>query len=722
MNTQSSDNHAISAERRIGKMVLNKKNETITQKEIFRLAATLFVNVSNSYSTADTQLQMIKLAFFEKANSLMDCNEIAAEVLELFKYHISEDEIIAAISRNKDVLQETKDSGRKTYCLAPESYDELAAADKRTIDYYIDQYAKEKVKDCSLCMDAIHRYLYELTTTNINTYQVLLAGKQGADYSDSDLTVDTDSFSDDEILLIKDFLDWDNEEKNESVGNIVFCCLEYCLLVNGDSPNGLLKDVIRQREIYLDTNIIFRALGIDGPARKKVVLAFLDKCKQANLIILVSSQTKTEFDEAINHYISQIKQYPRGSVFLGAYEQLSGYTIFSYFEEWRATHKELSPDSFKLYINSAYLSLVSKYEIIDNERIPDDIYISDDFKEYRNSYTKSIKAAKQSARLFYYDSYDGYSKTDSHDASVIRYIEIKRALDKNKKEIFLVSSDKALRYWDMSRDGNDYPIVIYPSQLYLMLIKLCGRAENDYESFVSFINIRPKSQQISPEKANAIISGISTITEDITTQKLLVSAVYNEEFQDIIHHSNTDLELYENAKEYSARYLDEELKKREQEIEQKSGQIDRLSDDLSIQEDKLSNAEGTIQAKEEELKKKNEQLRKLAEKHINPIYVWKRTVVPCILGLASLLFVVFILLQFIYTNESWNFAVKFYNWASGTYFGQKVGDYVYLIDAVFAGVLWFFLKKFYKNPFNKSSKKQYKDELIDSYIKKIESE
>lgn len=72
----------------------------------------------------------------------------------------------------------------------------------------------------------------------------------------------------------------------------------------------------------MDTNIIFRALGINGVSRQRVVEAFLKKCKQAKIKLIISMHTKNEFSETITHYLSQIAAYPRGDVYDGAYEQL----------------------------------------------------------------------------------------------------------------------------------------------------------------------------------------------------------------------------------------------------------------------------------------------------------------------------------------------------------------------------------------------------------------
>ena len=107
--------------------------------------------------------------------------------------------------------------------------------------------------------------------------------------------MDLEELSEKEIELVHDFLSWENDEKNIALGNIVYCCLEYCLLINGDSTNKLLSKSLKKRTIYLDTNIIFRALGINGVSRQKVITAFLDKCLQANINLIISWHTKQEF-------------------------------------------------------------------------------------------------------------------------------------------------------------------------------------------------------------------------------------------------------------------------------------------------------------------------------------------------------------------------------------------------------------------------------------------
>ena len=700
------------------------KKDIAMQKDIFRLAAAIYSESNDVVSDAEIQLQIIKCMFVVTGNDYLTKSEIISKVLEIYRYHISEDEVYDALRKTRGVFQTSTKDDEKAFCLTKAAYSECEESQKNNIDSFIDMFIEEKcISNPEMCKNAIHIYLYELTTTNINSYRVLLAGKDGTQFKNSELSVDVSNLCDEEKQLVNDFLSWDNLSKNAALGNLVYCCMEYCLLINGDSPNNLIKGLIRRREIYLDTNVIFRALGINGVPRKNVVIAFLRKCKQAKLKLIISHATKTEFFDTINYYVSQIERYPRGNIYSGAYEQITDYNIFVFYENWRQEHPHMSLKYFITYTRSLYLKLVKEYEIDDDEKIPSAIYHSAEFRDTQNQYSASIKYVKQGIKSdFLSDDYH-YSQRDRHDATVVRYIELLRE-KADDKDIFLVSSDRALRLWDMNRLEAEYPVVVYPSQLFLILLKTCGRSENDYDSFVSFINIRPSSKRVSPENAHIILSGISSITEDIKAQEELVAAVFNEDFQNVIKNSSSDIDLYEKVKIISQNYLDEELKKKEAEIQVLQADVSRygsegkvLQERIDKQDDTLKEQNLTIKQQGDQIKQKQRQIASHAERKTLPKYIAKTYVIPCFLGLLTLSFALFIVLQLVCKEASWNFAMLFFGWVKTTYFGTIVGDFVYAIDLAFAGSIRWLLRKWMVNPFNKEENELRRMEYVQRYIK-----
>lgn len=154
------------------------KGEIATQKNIFRLAATMYANTSDTYSTTETQLQMIICVFIEDNNRKKDYDEITLSLLSVYKYHISKDELIAIIKRNRDIFQSIKIDEREFFSLTDEAYSHANELQQNNIAFYITSFIQtNNIEDGNGCRDAIYKYLYELTTTNINSYRVLLYGK-----------------------------------------------------------------------------------------------------------------------------------------------------------------------------------------------------------------------------------------------------------------------------------------------------------------------------------------------------------------------------------------------------------------------------------------------------------------------------------------------------------------------------------------------------------------
>lgn len=115
-------------------------------------------------------------------------------------------------------------------------------------------------------------------------------------------------------------------------------------------------------------------------------------------------------------------------------------------------------------------------------------------------------------------------------------------------------------------------------------------------------------------------------------------------------------------------------------------------------------------------KKKQEQIASLATSKVMPRYVWENYIIPILLVILTISFVAFIVLQFVYKDREWNFAILFYEWIKSTYFGIHVGDFVYAIDVAFAGIVGFLLKRWMKNPFNSLKREQSKADLVQKYI------
>lgn len=564
---------------------------------IFKLSASLYSMNSSEYSQSDILLHIVKCNFINMDNKSMKYNEVIASVLENYQINITKDELTALLKQYAFCFVTEGEGEFANFSLTVEEEEKTRTNMEGGIDQYIDLYI-DKLDNKEQAKSDIYTYLYKLTTSNINTYKSLLMKVQTESLNPSELVVDSKDFSEAAIKVIRGFLDWENEEKNRAISDIVMCCLEYCLCLAKYDSASLMKEFVENKTIYLDTNIIFRAIGINGPDRKKIIDAFLKKCKDANLKLVILDCTEKEFKDTIAYHIDKIYRNPRGEINSGLYLELSDYNIYVFYNEWSIGHRGLNLKYFKDYLISQFNTLVRKYGIKKEAFIQDkeDIFICE-------NYVKKLGIIKHELSTKYSDI-DSESLEQNaqiqHDAKLVWYVEKKRVKE-GLSQSYIISSDKWLRYWVMQKAIGERAIVLFPSQFFLILIKLCGRAQDDLKSFVSFINVRHKTQQIPPSKANIILSAISSVTEDVQAQEGIVETILEKEFEGLVHEKIDDTELYQQVKQISENFLKEELTQREQEIALAMDENRKQKQEIQRLEDFKIHTEARVKEQDEKL-------------------------------------------------------------------------------------------------------------------------
>ena len=562
------------------------------ESNIFKLSASLYSMRSNDYSKNDVFLHIIKCNFVNLENKAISVDELSASILDNYQINITNDELDLLIKENLSCFKIDGEGEQRQICLTIEENNKTRKNIEGGIERYIQTYV-EKLPNKEAAKHYIYNYLYKLTTSNITTYKLLLDKAQTDSLDPSQLVVDSKDFSNEEVEIIRGFLDWDNDEKNRAISEIVMCCLEYCLCVARYDSTALLKDFVENKTLYLDTNIIFRAIGINGTERRKVVTAFLQKCKDANIRLAILDSTETEFVDTITYHIAKIKEIPRGKIDSRLYVELSDYNIYTFYCDWQVRHKDLQLKYFKEYLISQFKTIIRKYGICNEKFIEDkqDVIICEEYK-------KVLGRIKSELNQKYQETDSSAIEQNSqiiHDVRLVRYVEKKRQ-ESVEVNSYIISSDKWLRYWAMQKSVEERAVVLFPSQFFLILIKLCGRAQDDLKSFVGFINIRHKTQQLSPSKTNIILSAISSVTEDIKSQESIVETIISNEFEGLVHEKIDDVKLYEHVKEISENYLRAELKEKEIALTE-------TQDKAKIQQQRITELEKLKNDTDEELEK-----------------------------------------------------------------------------------------------------------------------
>lgn len=145
---------------------------------------------------------------------------------------------------------------------------------KTLFQTYIEEYIANNGIDPNK-IEIFRQFFYGVFTTNLSAYKKLLQENYSIDVPD-------ESYSEEDRLLINGFLNSEDPEKNKAIYNFASSALEFCMMTN--KKNTTLEfNNLKNKNLYLDTNIIFRAIGLNGEDRKIRTQSFLSNIARSNL-------------------------------------------------------------------------------------------------------------------------------------------------------------------------------------------------------------------------------------------------------------------------------------------------------------------------------------------------------------------------------------------------------------------------------------------------------
>ena len=229
--------------------------------------------------------------------------------------------------------------------------------------------------------------------------------------------------------------------------------------------------------LYLDTNVLYRLLHLQGDARYEAIKETLDFCKQNNVKLKISAATKKEFSARISFDARVLKKYPtRTDLISAGYKyRTSDNFVSTYWEQSRASG--ISVDDFIQYYKNFDILLEAEGVEVENIEIDEDALIE--------------KAKEIFGKLSQRDS--RYEKNDStlwHDAYCLAYVHKMQKVDAQNAIgtgcLFLTTDQSITALQREDPDFKTQPVVaIAPSQL----LQMFGFTKPDSgyeETFIKF--------------------------------------------------------------------------------------------------------------------------------------------------------------------------------------------------------------------------------------------
>lgn len=604
---------------------------------LMRVAMLLYHNGTNGIKKKNTILRkIIEAIFIELDNLPLDENEIFIHAKNMFHIDISISEINIIIEKEKSSKYFERKVKQQTikFCLTEQRFKTLKDTTQYNIEYYIDKYIDEKGLSIS-SKNIIYKFIYNLFNEHIENFSNIL-GKN--------ISID-DTFKNkipnDEISIIKSFLEWDNAEKDNAIATLIGCSLEYSMLACDKTHlyGSHLQTIFSNKILYLDTNVIFYSLGINGNDRKIANESLLNKCLIANQTLRITKYTDQEFLNTLTYYIKDIKKYETATLPNINYRKyLINEDIYTFYLEWKKARKKYNtPDYFHSYLLTEYNNWKKRYKIHIDNNIPYD----------ETEHLTKDKLKKYTEELL-------YNGTINYDAKNVLWIEKLREKNNSSpnftgEKYFFLSHHIALTKWDKSHN-QDLQLIVTPDIWMMLLCRFVSRSDDDFKSFVKFINITsPSDDYINNRKFYTILHEISETVDDIETQKYILDVMVQDEFEYLYNYDTANISCEEITSKTNEKvnnilanrvdYLENKLTKQENNFYQ------HLENELKKQEKKNQ--------KDIQTTKENADSDKMqaAERFANKYLLRKRIVYGCI-SFISAIFVIHQLINFLLLKKS----------------------------------------------------------------------
>lgn len=504
----------------------------------------------------------------ENGNQFITIPNLCIYINATYELVFSEDEINDIIKSPKNSgFEISSNKGKLIVRLTNEREDVLRSKIKdKTIDDYIVEF--ETLFSIS-AKELIYKFLYELFSNDVGSFQKLINAKK---QTTEQFRVNPQNYSDSEKDIINNFLNWEQPFKDKAIFDISSYAIEYSILTN--KSNSLSFQSLRNKQIYLDANVIYRALGINGEAREVLTKTFLQKFNDVGEKLIITKFTEEEFKDSIKFHINNIRRFNNPRVSSSVYVENSfNEEICNFYHKWRSKRVNSSTDLFLAHIYNLYDEFVKKYNITIEKKCPyniEDEHIQSQLREM----SAQIYSQKQQ------QDNTAYENSAYIDAENTLWIETKRGNKCNnihETGYFLISTDQVLRRWDYLRNDN-IPIVLLPSQWLSIILRFLNRTNDDYKSFVNFLNLRSNEQAISGEKLQIILAGISEITADVETQRGLMNILVENRFKDIINGDKDDETIFERAKYFAKSETDKRIEELKQNQDDLKNTVNSLTD------------------------------------------------------------------------------------------------------------------------------------------------
>lgn len=657
---------------------------------IFRLAATLYRDEKYQIGRTRTILKIIESLFLESNNAYSTIENLVSLCTTNYSLHLEEQEISNAINSNQKYFEiKNLHNSDSLFRLTEKRFDLLLEkTENLSIEKYIDLYLLAKYNQVnSEAKNTIFKFLYSTFTSNLNNYRVFLnaVGSEVAQITSS-------NFESKDVDLINGFLNFDNNQKDKAIFNIISLSLEYCLLTGNKST--LDSSALSNKHFYLDSNMIYRAIGINGLERKSLTIRFLETCMAFGIKFHLLKITHSEFIQSIDYKTNNIYKFQHKHISRKVFKKYTSDDFCEYYYEWSKNKVNPNKDLFISYIMSIFEQLKTDYKI-QIDYVDHLTHITDEDVQLVGDAIRSKKSNRDR------NATDFVIENDTKMILSLRELR-KSKRDENKSilgtQYYLISTDQQLRDWEAVHYDLT-PIILLPSQWMTIMYRYSSRTNDDYKSFVSFLTLKNNDNDFhskySVDRIHTVLSGISEITEDVSQQQKYADLIIERDILGLINAPDKN-QLYEKSIEYVKEDLGSQLTKIQEQLSQKN----KAHTESEEKVDELVKEIGTLSNNYDAISKEAEKLRgeALTSKIGSDFKKWQQQ--GCYSSIGLLIVVFWTGMHFVAIDHPYNIYTRLLSYIDTLPALTKeifIGIDIAIITSLFGSLIYFTYNRVNKN-------------------------
>lgn len=495
-------------------------------------------------------LSLIAELIYENYNQEIARNDCFQYLLDYYKFNVEKDYFDKLIDEC-DYLVKMPSSQDILLQLTSEKYTEIYhSITEDSLEKYIKDFICLKSYPEKLGA-AIKSILYDSIYNNISAFN--------PDNIKSIIPIELkQKFSKEEVDSFNDFIDWEDHKKNIAVYNVFQKAIEFSIFTSSKGIKELTKDIFKGKRYCLDTNIIFRLLGIGGEERKDSLLKVIKWCSYQGIQFEYSSQTFNELKRRIQASVTEIKhaisnkniQILEESYNSNKYMYNEGFV--TYYIEQKKLNKFLSPEAYEINLITSFRVLESTLGL---NQIDKSVEISSHkIEHWKNKFLDAKKEINPYSRYT-----QSAAEVDAFNFLYVRELRGNQTTSYSEIKSFYLTTDRTLNQILIKESNGDIVETIFPSQLFLIHSISYDESEaEDYKSFLRFLKRRTTEFKLTGKEALNYIKQIRTYTNDEAQIKEVLKA-----YSDLKYDTTLNMDYSEpkhiSIQEFTETYLDRKL-------------------------------------------------------------------------------------------------------------------------------------------------------------------